>query len=166
MESEIGRRENMYTIIDLLDKLITIEQRGYEMYKLISLMDDIDSNIKLVARILASEELRHSQIYKDLKKEMEKIDLPKIDFSVYDKASNLISSFRYPTSGHIASVEELLRFALDFEEQGISLVMSIQGLLIRETQDSASITYNVLTQIIEEERKHIENIERFLPKVL
>lgn len=156
----------MYTIIDLLDKLITIEQKGYEMYRLISLMDDIDNNIKLVAKILAKEEQRHGNIYKDLKTEMQKIDLPMIDFSVYDKASNLISSFRYPSSGHISSVEELLRFALNFEEQGISLVMSIQGLLIRETGDSSSITYNVLTQIIEEERKHIENIERFLPKVL
>ena len=153
----------MYTIIDLLDKLITIEQKGYEMYKLISLMDDIDNNIKLVAKILAKEEQRHGKIYRDLKTEMQKIDLPMIDFSIYDKASNLISSFRYPSLGHISSVEELLRFALDFEEQGISLVMSIQGLLIRETGDSSSITYNVLTQIIEEERKHVENIERFLP---
>ncbi len=152
----------MYTVIDLIEKIIIIEQKGHEIYRLISLMDDIDKNIKVVARVLASEEKRHAKIYQDLKEEVEKEDVPCIDFGTYDKASNLISSFRYPISGHIKDIEQLLKFALDFEEQTISLVLSIQGLLIRDSADSASVTYDVLTQIIEEEKKHIKNIERFL----
>ena len=152
----------MYTVIDLLEKLINIEQKGYEMYKLISHMVDIDENIKVVARILASEEKRHVQLYESLKVRAEKMELPIIPFDIYDQASNLISSFRYPVSGHIKDIEELLHIALVFEEQSISLVISIQGLVVRETGDSSSVTYKVLTQIIEEEKKHIENIERFL----
>lgn len=152
----------MYTIIDLLGKLIVIEQKGYEMYRLISMMTDIDENIKVVARILASEEKKHAQTYKKLKDKVEKDEVPPIDFSIYDQASNLISSFRYPISGHIKDIEQLLHFALDFEEQGISLVISIQGLLIRQSGDTSSVTYEVLSQIIQEEKKHIDNIERFL----
>lgn len=152
----------MYTIIDLLDKLIVIEQKGYKMYKLISHMEDIDENIKVVARILASEEKKHAEEYKKIKEVVEKGEIPPIDFSIYDQASNLISSFRHPISGHIKDVEQLLHFALDFESQSVSLTLSIQGLLIKGSGDSSSVTYQVLTQIIQEEQKHIENIERFL----
>lgn len=59
-------------------------------------------------------------------------------------------------------IEELLKFALDFEKQTLSLVLSIQGLLIRDSADSGTVTYNVLSEIVKEEKKHIENIERFL----
>ncbi|HHX62404.1 MAG TPA: hypothetical protein GX707_17080 [Epulopiscium sp.] len=152
----------MYTVLDLIEKVINIEQKGYEMYTLISLMEDIDENIKVVARILASEEKRHEQIYIKLKEEVEAGEVPPIDFSTYDKASNLISSFRYPVMGHLKDIEQLLNIALDFEEQSISLVISIQGLLIKEYGDSVSVTYDALTQIIEQEKKHIQNIERFL----
>ena len=154
--------DNMYTVLDLIEKLIIIEEKGYEIYRLISLMEDIDTNIKVVARILASEEKRHAQIYKNLKTKVQQDEVPPIDFGIYDQASNLISSFRYPISGHIKDIDQLLRFALDFEEQSVSLVLSIQGLLIRESGDSGTVTYDVLSEIVKEEKKHIENIERFL----
>ncbi len=152
----------MYTVVDLIEKLIIIEEKGYEIYRLISLMEDIDTNITVVARILASEEKRHAQLYKDLRAKVEEGEIPVIDFAIYDQASNLLSSFRYPSLGHIEDIEQLLKFALDFEKQTISLVLSIQGLLIRESADAATVTYDVLTEIVKEERKHIENIERFL----
>lgn len=155
----------MYTIIDLIERLIVIEKKGHEMYRLISLMDDIDDNIKVVARILASEEKRHKAAYERLRDRLvagAEGEVPPIDFATYDQASNLISSFRYPISGHIKDIKELLRFALDFEEQRISLGLSVQGLLIRNPQDSSSVTYKVLNQMIEEKKKHIKNIENFL----
>lgn len=152
----------MYTIIDLLDKLIATEKKGYEMYHLISQMEDIDDHIKLVAKILASEEQRHAKVYEAIKTKINHDDLPCIDVGIYDQASNLINNFRYPTLGHIKDIKQLLHFALEFEEQGISLVMSIQGLLIKESTDSATVTYDVLSQVIKEEHKHIENIEKFL----
>lgn len=154
----------MYTIIDVLNKLIVLEKKGYEMYKKISLMEDIDENIKVVARILASEEKKHTTTYEKIKKQVLEAegDIPSIDFDVYDQASNLISSYIYPISGHVKDRNQLLKFALDFEKQTVSLIMSIQGLLIKKSEDSATITYDVLSQILKEEKKHIENIERFL----
>ena len=110
----------MYTVIDLLDRLILIEQKGAEMYRLISIMEDIDEKIKVVARILASEEKRHEQIYKDYRDAIDERDLPFIDFDIYDKASNLINNFRYPVSEKMKDIEELLYFALDFEKQSMS----------------------------------------------
>lgn len=152
----------MYTIIDLLDKFIVIEEKGCKIYKEISQKEDIDENIKVVARILASEEKKHAAIYEKIKVKVEEGEIPPIDFDIYDKSSNLISSYIYPIPGHIKNRDLLLRFAIDFEKQTISLIMSIQGLLIKESGDSATITYDVLTQILKEEEKHIENIERFL----
>ncbi len=152
----------MYNIVDLLDKLIILEQKGSEMYRLISIMEGLDKKIKVVARVLANEEKRHEQIYRNYKDKIEKMDLPFIDFDIYDKASNLINNFNYPVSENMKDIQELLSFALDFEKQSISLIISIQGLLIRDTNDSSSITYKVLTQIIKEEEKHIEDIERFI----
>lgn len=152
----------MYTIIDLLDKIIQIETRGFEMYEYISLRTDIDPKIKTVARILALEEKRHAKMYTHIKNKIPLGELTPIDFDIYDQASKLINNFRTPDAQYLASIEELLRFASDFEKQSISLVLSIQGLLVREAEDSDSITYKTLSEIIKEEEKHIENIENFL----
>jgi len=151
-----------YTILDILDKLIVLEEKGYKMYHTISLREDIDERIKMVARILADQESRHMQLYKKIKEITEERELPSIDFDIYDQASQLLSNFIHPNALHIEDIQQLLQFALDFEKQNLALVMSIQGILVRGLNANSSVTYNVLTEVIEEERKHIEDIERFI----
>ena len=78
------------------------------------------------------------------------------------QASQLLFNFIHPTLLEIGDIQQLLHFALDFEKQNLALVMSIQGLLVRGLNGNSSITYNVLTEIIDEEKKHIDDIERFI----
>ena len=151
-----------YTILDILAKLIMIEKRGYDIYHSISLREEIDERLRMVARILKDQESKHMDLYKKIKKTAEKDVLPSIDFDIYDQASQLLSNFTPPSSLHIMNIQQLLQFAHNFEKQNLALVISIQGLLVRGPNVQGSITYNVLTQIIEEGKKHIKNIERFI----
>jgi len=151
-----------YTILDILDKLIVIEEKGYRMYYSISSRKDIDEKIKLVAKILADQESKHLQLYKKIKGITEEGELPSIDFDIYDQTSQLLSNFLHPTLLDVADIQQLLQFALDYEKQNLALVMSIQGLLVRGLNGSSSVTYNVLGEIIEEEKKHIRDIEGFI----
>ncbi|HHT98077.1 MAG TPA: hypothetical protein GXZ90_09325 [Clostridiales bacterium] len=151
-----------YTILDILDKLIVIEEKGYKMYDTIYLREDIDEKIKLVAKILAAQELKHIQLYKRIKKTTEEGELPSIDFDIYDQASQLLSNFLHPVLLDVENIKELLRFSLDYEKQNLALIITIQGLLVRGLDGSNSVTYNVLGEIIEEQQKHIQNIEGFI----
>ena len=152
-----------YNIIDILDKLIVIEQKGHTIYKAISQKENVDEKIKVVARILADQETRHMASYKRIRKlTAEEGEMPAIDFDIYDQASQLISGYMSPPSVHMADIQQLLKFALDFEKQGLALLMRIQGLLVRGKESEGSINYSVLTEIIEEEKKHINDLEGFI----
>lgn len=151
-----------YNIVDILDKLIIIEKKGYIIYHAISQMENVEEKIKVVARILADQEARHVQLYKKIKKITEKGDMPAIDFDIYDQASQLISGYTTPPSVHMVDIQQLIRFALDFEKQNLALVMRIQGLLVRGLGGEESVSYKVLTEIIKEEQKHIQDLEGFI----
>lgn len=150
-----------YTILDILDRLIIMGKKGYNVYHTISLNEDMDEKIRVVARILIGRKSSHMQMYKKIRKITKKKELSSIDFDIYDQASQMISNFRYPTLSEIDDIQHLLQFALNFEKQNLALVMSIQGLLVRGLEGNSSISYHVLTEIIEEEKKHIRDIERF-----
>lgn len=152
----------MYNIIDLLDKIIKIKEKTHDIYKTISVMNNIDENIKVVARILATQERRHILSCKSFRGRILEKPIPTIDFDIYDKASNLMSGFMFPDPGHIKDINQLLSFALDFENQSMSLLMSIQGLLIRESEEKSTVTYDVLSKLIQQQKTHIINIENFL----
>ena len=151
-----------YNIVDILDKLIMIEQKGYAIYERISQMENVDEKIRVVARILADQEIRHMVSYKRIRKLTKKGDMPSIDFDIYDQASQLISGHILPPSVHMADIQQLLKFAIDFEKQGLALLMRIQGLLVRGAEAEGSINYNVLSEIIKEEKKHIKDLEGFI----
>lgn len=151
-----------YTILDILDKLMMIKEKGYKMYHAISLRKDIDENIKLVAKILGDQESKHIQLYKNIKKRTEEGQLPSIDFDIYDQVSQLLSNFLHPILLDVEDIQQLLQFSLDYGKQNLALVMSIQGLLVRGLDGSSSVTYNVLTEIIEYEQKYIQDIEGFI----
>lgn len=157
-----GKNMTGYNILDILDKLIVIEEKGYHMYHSITLREDVNERVKVVARILTDQETKHMRLYKQIKAITEAGDLPSIDFDIYDQASQLLFNFIHPTLLHITDIQQLLQFALDYEKQNLALVMSIQGLLVRGLGGSSSVTYNVLTKIIEEEKKHIRDIESFI----
>lgn len=157
-----------YTMIDVLDKLITIEQNSCILYKNISKMDNSGHTaFKSAAGVLAAEEERHVEMYKTIReslKENESLDI-EIDFNIYDKASELIIAFKKRMAmPDLSNVNELLKFAFNFEKENISLILDIQGRLVMTDKDSSYINYALLSNIVKEEQKHADNIGHFLKK--
>lgn len=153
----------MYTILDILDKLIDIEKRAYDFYREIAEKESFEQPIKTMAKVLAREEKRHIKIYEDMKEELKDKKEIDIDFEQYDQIYKVLSTFiRRLINIDIENTDELLKYALDFEKENLALVIRIQGILVRNLEDENSKPYVVLSKLIQEETKHIENIERFI----
>lgn len=151
-----------YTIVDLLDKFIIIEQNGYEMFLKIAGLDNIPANIKTIAKVFAKEELRHIELYKNLKDEISGRTDIELGFDIYDKASKLISEFlKVFQQSKTENIKEILEFSLDFEKENLALLLSIQGLLV-SSDNSQSKSYKVFSEIINEELIHVENVNYFI----
>lgn len=152
-----------YTIVDLLDKFISIEQAGYKMYTEIAKTDNVENKIKTIAKIFAMEEKKHIEVYKSLKKSMEKEPDIEVDFFIYDKASTLIYQFtKLNKVPDTTSPKRLLEYCLSFEKDNLALLLSIKGILIKSKADEESINYKILSKLISEEQKHVENIKCFI----
>lgn len=153
----------MYTVIDLIDKFIEIEKKGFQMYTDMSKDSKLKGSIKLAAGVFAREEQRHINIYKNLKEQITEKNNIEIEFDVYDKASKLASelskSIKYSS---INNTSDLLQFVIDFERKNLALALSIQGLLVRKKIDSQTGSYEALSIIIHEEKNHIMNLENFV----
>ncbi len=151
-----------YTIVDLLDKFINIEQNGYEMFLKIAGLDNMPANIKTIAKVFAKEELRHIELYKNLKDEKSGRTDMELGFDIYDKASKLISEFsKVFQQSKTENIKEILEFSLDFEKENLALLLSIQGLLV-SSDNSQSKSYKVFSEIINEELIHVENVNYFI----
>ncbi|PAB58730.1 ferritin family protein [Anaeromicrobium sediminis] len=150
-----------YTVIDLLDKIILIEEMAKDMYEEMGKKYGEDINIRTIVNVLVREEERHIKYYKDLKKECK--DEESIDFHLYDKASFLFNQFKGNIiAPKISTKEELLNFAIDFERKNVAFLIDIRGRLVTSVNDSEKCMYRVLGKIIEEEQRHVDNIEKFV----
>lgn len=153
----------MYTILDIIAKLIEIEKKSLELYNILKESPNVNQRVKLVAGVLAREEERHIRIYKEIKKDLSKYEDINIDFDIYDSVSKIILEFKKGLTLYEAKdVRELLVNALAFEQKKIALIISIQGLLVRKSEDTETNSYKALTRIITEEEEHIKMIEMFL----
>lgn len=152
-----------YTIVDLLDKFIAIEQTGYKMFMEITYRKDIQDNIKTMARIFANEEKKHIEMYQKLKAKMENEPQTEVDFFIYDKASTVI--FQYTKINRNVETENskrLLEFCLNFEKDNLALLLSIRGIFLKSKADTNSLNYKLISEIIAEEQKHVKNVETFI----
>lgn len=153
----------MYTILDILDKFIDIEKKAYDFYMAIAENEVFEQPIKTTARVLAREESRHMKIYEKIKEELKDHEGIHIDFEQYDQMYKVLSGFiRQMVNISVDNTAELLQYALNFEKENLALVIRVQDILVRKLEDENSESYKVLSRIIQEENKHIENIERFI----
>lgn len=154
----------MYTLHDIIEKLILIEQDGVKMYS--NIADKAkNSNIMLsvMAKTLANEEFRHVKYYENLKSTVKTEENIEIDFFLYDKVVKLLYEFREKVIiPELEDVYELIKYALYFEKKNIALLLDIQGRLVVNIQDAAKERYEVITKLIAEERKHEKDLEAYL----
>lgn len=153
----------MYTILDIIDKIIEIEEKSLELYKMLQESPNISYRVKLAAGVFAREEERHIEVCENIKKEILDFEDISIDFDIYDTISKIIVEFRRGlTYSEADDVKQLLISALNFEQKNLALVIRIQGLLVRKKEDTETNSYKALTRIIQEEEEHIKLIETFL----
>ncbi|MCR1933452.1 hypothetical protein ACQX0N_01275 [Clostridium tepidum] len=145
-----------YNIIDIIDNLIYIEEKGYNMFKEIS-ENCKDSKVSIVAKTIANQENKHIQYYENLKENIKTLEKEDIDFFIYDKISARIQQFKFNMNiTKMDNVKELINFSIDFEKENLALLIDIQGQLVRKETDTNMLSYNVMGKIINEEKKHIE----------
>lgn len=155
-----------YTIVDLLAKLVSIEQNACNMYKNMAFMDTGSfPAFKTVANILAIEEERHVIVYKKLMDEAGSFSDIELDLSLYDKASELIQEFKKRIAIPVAiDNKSIIEFALEFEKKNLALLLDVRGRWVRKPEDAEGTVYMTLTDLIIEEEKHVKNLEPFCKK--
>jgi len=153
----------MYTIIDLLNKLIDIEKKIHVIYKEMVESEAFSQPIKTMARVLAREKKRNVEKYVYINNELKDKEGIDIDFELYDKVSKAILTFsKRSVDVNLTNTNELLKYAVDFEKENLALVLRIQGILVRRIEDEKTIAYMALTELIQERNMYIKNIERFI----
>lgn len=153
----------MYTVIDILDKVVEIAEKSIERYRMFQKNLTMSEHARLVAGVFIREEERYINIYKKMKEETLDLEDIQIDFDIYDTISKLISAFKRDISYlEVNDVRQILMQTMDFKQRHLALVIRIQGLLVRTNEDMETNSYKILTRIINEEKEHIEILEAFL----
>lgn len=148
-----------YTIIDILDKAIDIAYRRQKLYIEISNQPYQLPVVKILSKVLADSVNKMLIYYKKLKEEVDD-NVEIIDFVIYDKVSFLISEYnlRMHTTD-VKTPKEFICFSIDFEKEILALFLDIQGRLVNDSNNTTSITYTILTDIIKIKVSLINDLE-------
>lgn len=107
--------------------------------------------------------MKHIKYYQDLKKEFENNSNEEIDFYLYDRVAKLLFEFKNQSNlPKISNVQDLIRYAFEFEKNNIALLIDIQGRLIQKEDDMNKKVYKIINDIIKEEREHEKMFEELI----
>lgn len=146
-----------YTIYDLIERLIDIENNALEVYKKIeeNAKEKNSKNIEIITRVIRKEEIKHIKYYERLKEKFNYELNDTIDFYLYDKVVKLLYEFKSQIRiPHVDNVQDLIKYSLEFEKNSISLLLDIRGRLFGNLNDVNNNVYKIISNIIEEERRH------------
>lgn len=152
-----------YNIIDLLEKAIKIAKRKIEILEEIRTEASQVSSINGATSVLIKIDKENIGYFQKIICDCERHILEDIDFAIYDKVSFLINEFnRRLIKPEILEAKELLSFCLEMEKQVFALYIDIQGRLIKNEEDSKTMAYNILSEMIKKKEKHIKNLNEFV----
>jgi rubrerythrin len=156
-----------YTVDDIIEKLILIEKDSMDVYTVIAeKFKDTNKSISIIAKTLYKEEKRHVDYYETIRSEFKEYKHEEIEFYLYDKASKLLYEYKQRVQvPQLKSVKELLTYAVDFERNNISLLLDIQGRLVQSPMDIVKLSYEIISNMIEEEKSHEEQLQKLLNKL-
>ncbi|MFW2504675.1 rubrerythrin family protein [Clostridium diolis] len=146
-----------YTIYDLIERLIDIENNALEVYKKIeeNAKEKNSKNIEIITRVIRKEEIKHIKYYERLKEKFNYELNDTIDFYLYDKVVKLLYEFKSQIRiPHVDNVQDLIKYSLEFEKNSISLLLDTRGRLLGNLNDVNNNVYKIISNIIEEERRH------------
>lgn len=150
-----------YNIVDLIGKLISIEERIANLYKQIKNNKTLPLTLQILARALYKEEERHINYYHQLRDELKGIKLSDFEVDIYDKVSFLVDSFKNTIIiPELTRPIDLINFALDFESKYMAVLIDIRGRTIKNEKDLNTDQYKYISCFIKEKKGHIKNIEQ------
>ncbi|CDI50296.1 hypothetical protein [Clostridium tetani] len=154
-----------YTALDLLDKIIYVEEKKRDICGAGLEKAKNDTRIYILIKVIMKNLDRSIEFHKKLKEQMSKSKMEEIDFIVYDKISFLIDEFNGKLlAPDIFNVEGLIKFCLEFQRDVLALCIYIQGKIVQREEDMSTSTYKALNTIIVEKKKGIKNLEDFAKK--
>lgn len=149
-----------YNIVDIIDKSINIARRRKSEYEYIGKEKENIESIKIMSKVLAKDADKIIKYYEKLKKSMINEELDDIDIDVYDKISFLINEFNKKNyNPDINNGHDYLKFRIIQEQDVLSLLIDVQGRFVKKQNDVNTKTYKILSEIIENKKKHIQNLE-------
>lgn len=155
----------MYNICDVIEILILIEKDSKKMYSIIADKSQNYIMLNAMAKTLANEEAKHIKFYENLKNNLKDEENIEIDVFLYDKVSKLLYEFRNNIiERKFQDVQELIKYALEFETENITLLLDIQGRLVLNLKDVYTESYEVISKLIKEEKEHEKELEAYLYK--
>jgi SepF-like predicted cell division protein (DUF552 family) len=153
-----------YTLSDLIQKLIDIEKDFFNIYVILEEKSNNKSSaIYAVIKAIKKREKDHIKYYEKLKDDLTNELNETIEFYLYDKISKLLSEFKlYIHLPEIKSVQDLIKYTVEFKRDNIGLLLDIQGRLLEKIDDVNSNVYRILSQIIKDEEKQEKMFEKLL----
>ncbi|QBD87863.1 hypothetical protein EW636_10110 [Clostridium tetani] len=151
-----------YTALDLLDKIIYVEEKKRDICGAGLDKAKNDMRIYILIKVMMKNLDRSIEFHKELKEQMLKSKMEEIDFIVYDKISFLIDEFSTKLlAPDIFNIKGLIKFCLEFQRDILALCIYIQGRIVQREEDMNTSTYKALNAMIVEKKKEIKNLEEF-----
>ncbi|MCG6537308.1 MAG: ferritin family protein [Syntrophales bacterium LBB04] len=152
----------MFTLTEIIDLAIRIEQNGAMAYKKARVAVSNPSLISLLHR-LTEEEMEHEKWFTSLREEAGKSEGgPKLDEMSKAILQGVLGdrafSMEETDFSKIEDVKSLLKLSVEFEKDTI-LFYQLLSAFIEEEKTLAR-----LNQIVEEENRHVQVLEEFLQK--
>jgi rubrerythrin len=152
----------MFTLSEIIEFAIRIEENGEKVYRDASAKSSDPSLVSLL-QWLADEELEHVRWFSELKKGIKE---EHVDPQVGEMGQNLLLgivgdqsfSLKEKDLSVIADLKEVLRVALDFEKDTVIFYEMMASFV----QENAALAK--LNQIIQEEKRHVDNLSEFVHK--
>lgn len=146
-----------FVLEDLFNAVITLEQLGYAVYTNLAERPN-EENFSAIFKKLARAEKKHESLYSKMKKDHINFNSTDLDSEYYDYIRNLLDS-NFALRGNILSEikteKDALEIALQLENETILFLKQIKLIIKNKAIDD----------IIDEEKKHIVEVNRMMQKI-
>jgi rubrerythrin len=152
----------MFTIGDVMDMAVQIEENGEKFYR-DAAKEAADPSLASMLQWLADEEIQHAEKFSEMKQEaQETVEDPKIvDMGkalLKDSIGDQTFSLKDIDFSSLDQVETLLEWAIEFENDTILFYEMIKSFVKEQG------TRDLLDAIIREEESHVRVLQEFLDK--
>lgn len=155
-----------YNVIDLINRCIQIEDIKLKYLEELIEKKKNEPTVQIMCKVFLKDSISSRSFYKNLKEDLDASKIDEIHIMTYDKISFLFNEFiKKIYVPDLNSPRKYLLFALDLAEDKHSLFLDIQGRLYNDSKDDSTVTYEILTKIIQKSEKQVKAIKKTLSKI-